>query len=213
MIWLRANWLNVVVVLVTIGAVSGWLSSARWRGVADVHAAQADSLVGVAERSWRANASLARTIALQDSAYTADSTRWADRDAQNRARIADLTREAQLVADDLRARLDSVGTRLFAEYEATVDSIMETKDAEIADLKAERASLWEQRETLGELVAGLRTEVDDWKAVAASRTAEAAALRNADRARSILPDFGDLTKPVYVAMGAALGYGLSEITR
>lgn len=213
MSWLRSYGPTVAVVLALIGAISGWISSSRWKGVADVHAATADSLARAADRTAEANLSLARTIARQDSAYTADSTRWADRDAQNRARIADLTREAQVVADDLRARLDSVGTRLFAEYEATVDSIMETKDAEIADLKAERASLWEQRETLGELVAGLRTEVDDWKAVAAARTAEAAALRNADRARSILPDFGDLTKPVYVAMGAALGYGLSEIRR
>lgn len=203
--------LPVGLIILGVLWVQAEIRGAEARGESRIHEAAADSAEDRADRIGRANVVLADSVMALRDRYAVDSVRWSERAAESRARIATLTQRGQATADALRERLDSAGTALLATYEATVDSIIGSYEIRVADLEADRASLWSQRESLAELVEGLEAENVALRSTNASLRASLDAARRADS--GILPDFGDLTKPVYAAIGAAIGYGLGRVGR
>lgn len=165
MTWLKPHlpWLIAATAVFLLLGSQGWWSGkvSEHETRAEIAEAEADSSTARADALRDVADSLAEAYSEMAETYAADSARWQDRDRENRAQIASLTRRASTLADSLRSTLDDAGRALLAEYEAQTDSVLALKDERIADLESEVTSLWTQRETLGEAVATLEAENDE----------------------------------------------------
>ncbi len=227
MSWLRANALNVVVVLALICAISGWTSSARWAGIAETHEERADLEEERADsileaRLAKERADSVRWAAAVDSvaARAARDAERATREAQARERAERARAQAQAAAETLAETLTPAQVPLFEAYRAERDSevaavtdeLVSTQER-VTDLERENVTMFESRESIAELYDDAVEELAAVRASNESRDSANDARRMAARSQGIIPDFGRLTEPLYLVGGIVLGYGLSEITR
>lgn len=206
--------------LMAVGTVTGWTNAAHHRGVAEATAEEKER----AMRQAKANAARA-TEAAQRAAEAERETqrvreRMGARISQLTAQLTDLGQtnavleaaaEAEIREHDgwvteatYRERVGAlertvaVTDSLRATENAQKDAVIEAQDREISALKVHVGTLLAQVSTLEDIVDTQEREIE-------ARIA-------ADRAGSILPDFGDLTKPIYVAAGALIGWGGAKLT-
>lgn len=153
-------WLLLAVVLVALFVVRGLSGTATAEQRERAESAEAAILTLRDDRdAYRAQAdSLARLDSIRAASYTADSLKWeTDRsDAREAAAVEEQTHTD--LADRIRAVSDSSVVTLVDSLEASHSAVVAQQARIIVSLTAERAALWTQRETLGELVASLESE-------------------------------------------------------
>ena len=138
-----------------------------------------------------------------------DAERAAEAEAEAAANDGWVRYERYVADTDTLRRRAELADSVAAEERAAKVAERERGDA----LEAENATLKIHVGELQAQVGGLT----DYKGVVESQRDTAVrdpdAHQAAARSRSILPDFGDLTKPIYVALGDLLGYGIAGVRR
>jgi hypothetical protein len=157
--------------------------------------------------------SLTAIEAAQAAEYSADSTTWAaERDAA-RLRADRAATSTQRLTGELRASLaDSVQVALVDSLGVEHRRALVALTDEIQGLHEERASLWQQRETLGEIVEGLRGERDQNLAIIAEQAVEIAVLRTVVHPPLFNRILGTLVDPkLLTGLGVGVVIGASLI--
>lgn len=168
----HAPWVLIAVLLSLL--VFGRCGMSAREAEARIYRAQADSLRAVNATLAKQTETQAAELVARDSAHAVDSARWRAERTENRAEAAEARRTGEVAAEALRVRLDTIGARILAEYEASMDveraAWAATEAAYAAEAESQRARI-AQRD---ELIATLFERVDVLEA-------ESALLREAER--------------------------------
>lgn len=213
MSWLASNWRRVVTVVLVAATVSGWISSARYRGVADARAedgrAQTEVIDVQRARIAADSAELARLEEESAAARAADSARIAALEA----REAELRRETrELIAsaeEEAAAHGGMVSVERYRSDMAHQERRVEVSDSVASVERAGRIRAEGEARGLAVHVTELTAQIGRLEARDVTRLAEIDALRGAVGARpGISIDIGsDWWK---VGAGFLVGWAVSR---
>jgi len=197
----NAPWALVVVLFIVL-AFSRCGQSAR-EAEARVYRLQADSLRTVAEQLQETTVRQLATIAAIDERHAADSIRWAATVADAGRVARDAQRSGNAIADELRARVDSAGAALLADYEAEVEREREAWARAETSYREEIASYRDRLTQRDTLIATLFARVDVLEAETRALRGANELLRAEIRAQKRT---GWLWKGATIGQAALLGY-------